>query len=145
MQLFLGADHGGFHLKQSLIDWLQNSYTISDQGAYDENSSHYPTFAIKVAEAVRSNESTRGILICTTGIGMCITANKIKGIRAALIHNEKLSRSARQHNDINVLCLAGTLRFERAKKIVLSFLQTPFHNQERHRERLKMIHALERA
>lgn len=145
MLLFIGADHGGFNLKKTLIAWLsKEGYSVSDQGTHDESACHYPVFAEKVGKAVRKEPGSRGILICKTGVGMCIAANKISGIRAALLFDEEGVADARGHNDINVLCLSGKLTLEASKKIVWAFLHTQFEGAQRHRERLRLIQELEK-
>lgn len=110
MRIALGCDHRGFKLKQAVTEFLQQSgYSYHDFGCYSTESVDYPDFAQKVGNAVASGEFDHGILICDTGIGMCIAANKINGIRAALCHDTFSAKRARLHNDANILCLRGRI------------------------------------
>jgi len=144
MQIALGCDHRGFKLKQTIMEFLQqSSYSYHDFGCYNTESVDYPDFAQKVANAVASGEFDHGILICSTGIGMSIVANKIKGIRAALCHDTFTAERARLHNDANVLCLAGEdIEADEARKIVGIYLSTSFEGG-RHIPRLNKIKVLE--
>src|SRR5437016_3339779 len=104
----LGADHAGFSLKQSLKQWLTaNGHTVLDVGTHSSDSVDYPDFAASVSRSVSSGDAARGLLVCGTGIGMAIAANKMPGIRAAVCRDVETARVARQHNDLNVLALAG--------------------------------------
>ena len=144
MQLFVGSDHGGFALKTKLKEWLQtHHYTVEDLGTPNEASCDYPVFAEKVARKVQENTDALGVLVCTTGVGMCICANKFQKIRAALIQNPEIAQKAREHNAINMLCLAGTLPLEKASQILQAFLTTAPSQEARHLRRLQEIEALE--
>lgn len=137
----LGCDHGGYELKQEIIKHLEGrGVAYKDYGTYTEESCDYPVYAKKVAEAVLSKECELGILVCGTGIGISITANKIKGIRAALCHDCFSAEATRQHNDANILALGGrVVGAGHALKIVDTFLDTPFSQDERHIRRISQI------
>ena len=144
MRIALGCDHRGFKLKQAVMEFLQQSgYSYQDFGCYSTESVDYPDFAQKVGNAVASGEFEQGILICDTGIGMCIAANKIKGIRAALCHDTFAAERARLHNDANILCLRGEdIEVNEAREIVKTYLSTTFEGG-RHIPRLNKIKVLE--
>lgn len=128
MKIAIGADHGGFLLKQKLIKFLEaKGHTVADMGTHTEDSCDYPIFAEKVARAVAAAEFDRGVLICKSGIGMSMAANKIKGIRAALCRDTRDAKTSRQHNDANVLCLsANRTNFSAARNILNTWLNTEF-------------------
>ncbi|HVM46953.1 MAG TPA: ribose 5-phosphate isomerase B [Candidatus Acidoferrum sp.] len=135
----IGADHGGFELKQALKHHLEEQgVSVVDFGAPTPEASDYPDFAHAVAESVASGSSEFGVLICTTGVGMSMAANKVPGARAALVSDEQSAILARQHNHANVLCLAGTIPPGLASKIVDAFLHTPFEGG-RHLRRVKKM------
>ena len=137
----LGCDHGGYELKQEIIKYLEsNNIEYKDFGCNDTSAVDYPVYAKKVANAVVSKECEKGILICGTGIGISIAANKVKGIRAALCTDCFCAEATRQHNDANVLCLGGrVVGAGLAVKIVDTFLNTPFSGDERHIKRIAQI------
>lgn len=137
----IGCDHGGYYLKQDIIDFLKkNGYEYKDYGTYSDESCDYPVYAKKVAHAVADGECEKGILICGTGIGVCITANKVKGIRAALVHDCFSAKATREHNDANIVTMgARVIGSGLATEIVRIFLETPFSNDERHIRRIKQI------
>ncbi len=140
----IGCDHRGLALKESIIQFLQNAgYDYQDFGCYSTDSVDYPDIAQKVGKTVASGNSDQGILLCSTGIGMSIAANKIKGVRAALCCDEFASQRARQHNDANVLCLRGeNIDIQSALEIVKTFLNTDFEGG-RHLRRVDKITNLE--
>ena len=140
----LGADHAGLALKQDLKQWLvAEGYTVVDAGTHSGDSVDYPDFAAAVAGIVTSGEAERGILVCGTGIGMAIAANKIPGIRAAVCGDVETARLSRQHNDLNVLALAGRVTpREAAIAIASAWLATPFEGG-RHDRRLAKVAGLE--
>lgn len=139
MKISIGSDHGGFSLKQQLISYLQNKYEIVDHGCYNLDSCDYPVFAKKVAKDVANKESDFGILICTTGIGMSITANKFKGVRAALVTNLESANLTRMHNNSNIICLGAKFTpYEDAVKFVDAFLTQNFEGG-RHLRRVNQI------
>ena len=137
----IGSDHGGFELKEKLIEHLsERGLEYKDFGTYSSASCDYPVYAKAVANAVASGECDRGIIICGTGIGVSITANKVRGIRAALCGDCFSAEATRQHNDANVLCMGARVVGEGlALKIADTFLDTPFSNDERHIRRIYMI------
>ncbi len=139
----IGSDHGGYALKQEIMKHLQQrGLAFTDLGCYSEESCDYPEFARKVAEKVAGGEAEKGILICGTGIGMSITANKVPGIRAAAVSDCFTAEATRQHNDANILCLgARTVGPGLALKITDIFLDTPFSHEERHARRIAQIEA----
>jgi ribose 5-phosphate isomerase B len=143
-RIAIGCDHRGFGLKKLLVSFLQDEgYSYQDFGCHSTEPVDYPDIAQKVGEAVASGNFDQGILICSTGIGMCIAANKIKGTRAALCHNIFAAQRARQHNDANVLCLGGEgADTSLALEIVKTFLTTDFEGG-RHARRVNKIRALE--
>lgn len=137
----LGCDHGGYELKQEIIKHLQEKgIEFKDYGCDSLESVDYPVYAKKVANVVASGECEKGILICGTGIGISIAANKVKGIRAALCTDCFMAEATRLHNDANILALGGRVVGPGlALKIVDTFLDTEFSNDERHIRRIGMI------
>ncbi len=137
----IGSDHGGYALKKALIAHLdKRGLEYKDFGTYSEASCDYPVFAKAVAHAVASGECECGILVCGTGIGVSITANKVPGIRAALCGDCFSAEVTREHNDANVLCMGARVVGEGlALKIADIFLDTPFSNDERHIRRISQI------
>ena len=137
----IGSDHGGFELKKKLMEHLsERGLEYKDFGTYSSASCDYPIYAKAVANAVASGECDRGIIICGTGIGVSITANKVRGIRAALCGDCFSAEATRQHNDANVLCMGARVVGEGlALKIADTFLDTPFSTDERHKRRISMI------
>ncbi len=137
----IGSDHGGFELKEKLMEHLsERGLEYKDFGTYSSASCDYPVYAKAVANAVASGECDRGIIICGTGIGVSITANKVRGIRAALCGDCFSAEATRRHNDANVLCMGARVVGEGlALKIADTFLDTPFSNDERHIRRISMI------
>jgi len=140
--IYLGADHAGFKLKEQIKKHLlTQKLKFQDLGdlKLDKNDD-YPEFGFKVAKAVAKNPQNRGILICGSSSGVCIVANKVKGIRAVSICNIKDAKLSREHNDANVLCLSGwDLKMEMARKIVNIWLKTKFSRAKRHLRRLAII------
>jgi ribose 5-phosphate isomerase B len=145
MRVGLACDHGGFGLKEELKTFLKSMEVDPvDLGCFDENSVDYPDFGIRVAEKVSRAELEKGILVCGTGIGMSIVANKFPGVRAALVHELYSARCSREHNDANILVLGGRVVGPGlAREIVKMWLETPFSGG-RHQRRLEEIAALER-
>ena len=142
--LAIASDHGGFALKQEIMAHLKETgVAYADLGTYSEESVDYPVYAAKLGKAVAAGEYERGILICGTGIGISIAANKIDGIRCALCSDCYSAEMCRRHNNANVLAMGGrTLGAELAKKIVDTYLHTEFEGG-RHERRVNMIMALE--
>lgn len=139
-KIAIGSDHAGVEAKQMLVDFLKNDgYEVNDFGPYTTESVDYPDYAKKVAKAVQSNEADCGILLCGSGIGVSITANKFRGIRAPLCHQALEAKLSRQHNNANVLCLgARILGPEVIKECVTVFLNTEFEGG-RHQRRIDKI------
>jgi len=134
------SDHAGYELKESLLDWLSaENIEFTNFGTYSPDSCDYPDFAHPLAEAVEDGEASRGIAICGSGQGVCMTVNKHQGIRAALCWMPEMAKLARQHNDANVLCLpARFISKEDAVLIVKAFFDTPFEGG-RHQKRVDKI------
>ncbi len=139
--LALGCDHGGYALMQEVIAYLdKHNIPYHNYGTFSEESVDYPEYGKLVAHAVASGECEKGILICGTGIGISITANKVKGIRAALCHDVFSAKATRQHNDANILAMGGRVVGPGlALEILDAFLNTPFSNEERHIRRIAQI------
>ena len=137
----IGSDHGGFQLKQEIMEHLEKRGEVfCDFGTFTDESCDYPDFGRAVAKAVASGEYEKGIIICGTGIGISIAANKIPGIRAALCGDCFSAEATRLHNDANILALgARVIGSGLALKIVDTFLDTPFSNDERHKRRIAKI------
>ena len=144
MKIAIGSDHAGYDLKEIIKNYLiEKGYEVVDKGTNSRESVDYPIFGESVAETVAKGEADRGIVICGTGIGISISANKVKGIRAALCTNEYMARMARKHNDANVLALgARVLGVDLALSIVETFLNTEFEGG-RHERRVHLIHNIE--
>lgn len=145
MTIALGSDHGGFQLKEAIKKHLtEKNIEFKDFGAFSEESVDYPDFAKKVAEAVVSGNAEKGILVCGTGIGISIAANKVPGVRAALCSETFSAKMSREHNDANILCLGERVVGKGlALEIVDVWLETEFAGG-RHEGRVKKIHALEK-
>lgn len=145
MHVAIGADHGGYELKQQIVEFLiAQGHQVQDCGTHSPESVDYPDFAVLVARAVAGGEAERGILICGTGIGMSIAANKVQGARAAVCTNCYMARLSRQDNDANVLCLGGrVLGPGLALDIVQAFLSSEFAGG-RHARRVDKISTLEK-
>lgn len=143
MKVYIASDHGGFKLKESIIEYLkdmQNAYEVTDLGPFEfDPNDDYPIYATKVSEAVQKDPSLRGILICKSGIGVTITANRFGKIFAANCNSVAMAKLGREHNNINVLCLDAEMPSEDPKEIVKAFLETEFSNEERHVRRIKEI------
>ena len=137
----IGSDHGGFTLKQEIVKYLtEKNIDFEDFGCYSEKSCDYTEYGRAVAEAVAAGKYEKGILICGTGIGISITANKVRGIRCALCSDCFSAEATREHNDANILALGGrVVDSGLALKIVDTFLNTPFSNEERHIRRISRI------
>lgn len=145
MKIALGCDHGGFALKLKIAAFLGDAgYFVCDFGTDSTQSCDYPDFAFAAARAVSSGECEFGVLVCRTGIGMSIAANKVRGVRCALCMNEEAARLTRLHNDANVLALGADLLSEKeALAVVETFLKTEFSGEARHKRRVDKIIAAE--
>lgn len=145
MRIALGSDHAGFDLKESLEAWLvSEGHAVSDLGCHDTNRTDYPPIAHALAREVTSGSAERGILVCGSGIGVSIAANRIEGARAALLNEPLSARLCREHNDANIVCLGARLVGpDMAQEILRVFLATPFEGG-RHEARVAMIDAVTR-
>ena len=144
MKIIIGSDHAGFTLKNELIEWLkQHNHEYFDAGTYSEESCDYPDIASKVAKAVASKEYEKGVLLCGSGIGVTISANKVKKIRAALAYNPEVAKLSRQHNDANILTMgARFIDKDTAIQILDTWLNTEFEGG-RHQKRIDKLTVLE--
>jgi ribose 5-phosphate isomerase B len=140
MKIVVGSDHRGYEVKRRIVPLLQQlGHQVEDVGPASKDSVDYPDFAILVASAVSDGRAERGILICGSGIGMCIAANKVKGVRAAPCHDSITAEMSRRHNDANVLCLSADLLGEELiDRMVRIWLETPFDGG-RHARRVEKI------
>lgn len=143
MKIAIGADHAGYLVKEKIKNFLNSKdIEFTDFGTFKEESVDYPEFAFKVANAVVNDNATMGILICGTGIGMSITANKVKGIRAAVVHSVETAELSRLHNNANILCLgARTIEPEKIIEIVVTWMNTSYEGG-RHDRRVNLISKL---
>ncbi len=141
MKIAIGSDHAGFELKNKIRDYLlEKNIEVIDFGCDSSASTDYPIYGKKVAKSVANNEAEKGIVICYTGIGISIVANKEKNIRCALVRSKDEAFLTRSHNDANVVALGAKYTpFELAKEIVDVFLETPFSNLEKHQRRINEI------
>lgn len=146
MKISVGCDHGALELKNALVAHLnKKGYEVKDFGTYTPDSCDYPEFAEAAAKAVASGECDRGIVLCTTGIGVSITANKVKGVRCALLTDTMTARLTREHNDTNMMALgAGVVGPMLALQIVDTWLETPFSQEPRHQRRIDKLMAVEK-
>ena len=136
----IASDHGGYELKQKVLESL-NDYNIKDYGTYSIDPVDYPDYALKVCNDIKNGSLDKGILICTTGIGMSIAANKVEGIRCAKVDNINEAKMTRLHNDANVIALSASN--EHAIEIIKTFLNTDFSNEERHIRKINKIKDIE--
>lgn len=145
MKIAIGADHGGFRLKENIVALLKKlGHEVLDAGCDCPDSVDYPDYAIPVCEMVVKGEADRGILICGTGIGMSIAANKTPGIRCALVHDLFSAKATREHNDTNVLAMGErVIGPGLAEEIVKVWLETPFSGEERHVNRIRKVMEIE--
>lgn len=147
MKIVIGSDHAGFQLKNAMGDLLRSlGHTVIDVGAYNDNPSDYPDFAVLVGNGVLEGKGERGILICGSGVGVSVAANKIKGIRAAVCHDTYSAHQGVEHDDMNVLVLGSrVIGLKLAEDLVKAFLGANFTNEERHKRRLAKVKAIEAA
>jgi len=141
MKIAIGSDHAGFKLKQKIIEHLKrNKILFKDYGTFSEGPCDYTDYAFPVAKAVAGGRFERGILICGSGVGMTIAANRIPGVRAVNVKDLYTARQSRRHGDANLLCLGGrALKEKKALRILAVWLKTPFSGEERHRRRIEKI------
>lgn len=147
MKIAIGCDHGGFAVKPIVLDEVKKlGHAVIDCGAGSlDPSDDYPDFAQRVAEAVAGGRAERGIVICGSGVGACVTANKLPGVRAAICHDSYSAHQGVEHDDLNVLCLgARIIGPELASELIRAFLNARFSGEERHRRRLGKVRAIER-
>lgn len=144
MRIIVGSDHGGYELKGKIIKFLkEEKHEVEDYGTHSNKSCDYPLIGFEVAEAVSRGNADRGILICRSGVGMAIIANKLHGIRAAACYDKKMARNSREHNDCNILVLAADYTdFKSAKELIKIWLAVE-HAGERHERRVKQIKEFE--
>ena len=145
MRVAVACDHGGFPLKETVIEAVRLAgHEAIDLGAFDAQSTDYPDFALKMGASIHSGEATRGILICGSGVGACIAANKIKGIYAGVCHDTYSAHQGVEHDNMNVLCLgARIVGGAVAEELVKAFLGAEFSREERHQRRVGKIRAIE--
>jgi len=145
MKVVIASDHGGFEYKQRLVKLFSDQdYEISDLGAFNDSPSDYPDYAEAVASAILNGKAEKGILICGSGAGVSVAANKFKGIRAAVCHDTYSAHQCVEHDDVNVLCLGErVIGIELSKEIVVAFLAAKFSHEERHERRLGKVRAIE--
>jgi len=140
MKLAIATDHRGVEVKQNLIKFLESEgYNVIDYGTNSEESVDYPDYAFKVGEAVARKEVDYGILVCNTGIGMSIAANKVKGVRCARVLDEYDAKMTRIDNDANVIALSSRYSVDKLEKVLKVFLETPHVSEERHDRRISKI------
>ena len=146
MKIAIGADHGGYPIKVELVKFLKRSgYALRDLGTFSGKSVDYPDYARAVAEALRDRKAERGILVCGSGVGACVAANKFPGIRASVCHDSFSARQGVEDDDMNVLCLgARVIGPELAKELVWVFLAAKFSKAARHVRRLAKIGEIEK-
>lgn len=146
MKVVIACDHAGFQFKNILLQLIkEKGYEVNDLGAYTEKSQDdYPDHAADVAKAIQQNEAEKGILICGSGVGVSVAANKFKGIRAGVCHDNYSAHQCVEHDDANVLCIGErVIGIEPAKEIVLTFLAAKFSGETRHQRRLDKIREIE--
>ncbi len=145
MIIAMGSDHAGFILKTHLKEFLLDlQYDVRDFGTYDTTSTDYPDYALLVAKEITEGKADLGLLVCGTGVGMSIAANKVKGVRAAAVSEPSSARLSRQHNNANIVCMgARVVGQELAEDIMRAFLNNDFSNGERHCRRIAKISAME--
>jgi ribose 5-phosphate isomerase B len=145
MKIVIGSDHAGFQLKNAMGDLIRSlGYAVLDVGAFNENPSDYPDYAEVVGRAILDGKAERGVLICGSGIGASVAANKIAGIRAGICHDSYSGHQGVEHDNMNVLVLGSRVIGEKlAEDVVRAFLAAKFTNEERHVRRLTKVHALE--
>ncbi|MDD5428439.1 MAG: ribose 5-phosphate isomerase B [Candidatus Omnitrophica bacterium] len=143
-KIAIGSDHGGYELKDDIIKFLKNEkYAVEDMGTHSKDSCDYPVIGFEVAKAVSDGRADKGILICKTGVGMAIIANKVRGVRAAACYDKEMAKSSREHNDCNIIVLAANYAdIAKAKEMLKVWLKTE-HAGERHEKRVKQIKDIE--
>ncbi len=147
LRIAVGADHGGFTLKEELVARLKDAFEVRDVGAHAvDPDDDYPDFVEPVARAVAAGDADRGIIVCGSGVGACIAANKVPGVRAGLCHDSYSAHQGVEHDDMNVLCLgARVVGAELAAELTTAFLDARFSDEPRHRRRLGKVVSLEQS
>lgn len=145
MRIAVAADHAGFLIKDDVINLLQaNGQDVIDLGTYNQEPVDYPDYALKIGKTIQDKQADRGILICGSGVGACIAANKIKGIYASVCHDTYSAHQGVEHDNMNVLCLGSRIvGIELVKEIVKAFIAAEFSTEERFRRRLEKVYELE--
>ena len=143
-KIAIGSDHGGYELKKCIIEFLrQEKHQVEDMGTHSKDACDYPMIGFEVAKAVSDGKADRGILICKTGVGMAIIANKLHGIRAAACYDKEMAKSSREHNDCNIIVLAANYtNIDKAKEMLKLWFKTE-HAGDRHERRVKQIKDIE--
>jgi ribose 5-phosphate isomerase B len=144
MKIAIGSDHGGFELKKTIVQYLKDDgYDVLDCGTHSKDSCDYPLIGFDVAKAVGEGKAPRGILICKTGVGMVIIANKVHGVRAAACYDVDMAKSSREHNDCNVIVLAANYTNTNKSLEILKVWLATHHSEERHVRRVNQIKDIE--
>lgn len=150
MKIAIGSDHAGFNIKNKLVDLLSKEYKVIDFGTFSETSCDYPDYAVKVVKAIKNNEVDKGILICATGEGMCIVANKFKGIRAGVCYSDDIAKLLSEHNFVNIICFPSRVNIcgspvnvELLYKWTKIWLETKNSSEQRHIKRIDKIKLIE--
>lgn len=146
MKIVIGSDHGGFRLKEELKAFLRKQgHAVTDVGSYNDRPSDYPDFAQAIAEKITTRQAARGVLVCGSGVGACIAANKFPGIRASVCHDTFSAHQGVEDDSMNVVCLGARVIGPRlAEEVVAAFVDARFSNAARHRKRLAKIKNIER-
>ncbi len=146
MKVAIASDHAGFQLKKSLIPVIENEgYELVDLGTDSEVSVDYPDFALRLGELIAKGDADRGVLICGSGVGACVAANKIPGVRAGLCHDTYSAHQGVEHDNMNIICLGSrVVGKELATELCRTFLNAEFSNEERHKRRLEKIRKIEK-
>jgi ribose 5-phosphate isomerase B len=142
MKIAIGADHGGFELKQEIVGWLQAAgHEVLDMGAHAyQRHDDYPDFAFAVGETIQTGGAERGIIVCGSGVGVCVAANKLSGVRACVCHDTYSAHQGVEHDGMNVLCLGGrVVGVELARELVFAFVQARFQAEDRFVRRLQKV------
>lgn len=140
MRIGIASDHAGYETKETLVSFLKElNYEVTDYGTNSSESVDYPKYAFKVCDGILNKDIELGILICYTGIGMSIAANKIKGIRCSKVDNVNEAKLTKEHNNSNVLALSALKNIDELKEIVKAYLETSFSNEEKHIRRVNML------
>lgn len=144
MKIAIGSDHGGYELKGKIVEFLKSEkYAVEDMGTHSKDSCDYPMIGFEVANMVSLGKADRGVLICKTGVGMAIIANKLRGVRAAACYDKEMAKSSREHNDCNIIVLAASYTGAKDAKDILKVWLKTEHVGDRHERRVKQIKDIE--